>query len=143
MNLSPEIENSSSERSFAATDRPPATAADTCAAQRVATWSWVVATIAVACLGGGVPTAHAQPPLRSWLAAGDSYSSGEGLPHAEGPCARAVRGSGSLTWADVARDRIALALPALGSPRLVACTGARSGDFFSSNQWTPGIASIS
>ena len=38
----------------------------------------VVAVRSALCASAG-----AQPPLRSWLAAGDSYSSGEGLPHAD------------------------------------------------------------
>lgn len=88
-------------------------------------------------LSVGVAGAGAQPPLRSWLAAGDSYSSGEGLPHATGRCARALPGSGSLTWADVSRDRIGGAMPALDRPQLVACKGALSRDFFSSDQWVP------
>ena len=84
-------------------------------------------------LGAGVGTARSP---QTWLAAGDSYSSGEGLPHATGSCAQARPGSGAEDWADVARDRIGTALPALGRPRLVACSGARSSDFLSS-QWTP------
>jgi hypothetical protein len=84
-------------------------------------------------------SAGAQPPLRSWLAAGDSYSSGEGLPHATGNCARAQRGSGSLSWADVARDRIGGLLPELRQPRLVACKGATTSGFFSSDQWVPAM----
>jgi lysophospholipase L1-like esterase len=87
----------------------------------------------------GAATANAEPPLRSWLAAGDSYTSGEGLPHATGRCARAVPGSGSENWADVARDKIAGTLPALARPSFVACKGALSSDFFSSDQWTPSL----
>lgn len=91
--------------------------------------------------GTALATAYVPPataaPLRTWLAAGDSYSSGVGLPHATGRCARALPGSRSLNWADVARDRIGAALPALGRPRVVACAGARSVDFFSGDQWTP------
>jgi hypothetical protein len=97
--------------------------------------AWASAA-SVAVVTGAVGGARAQAPLRSWLAAGDSYSSGEGLPHATGPCARALPGSGSEDWADVARDHIAGALPALGRPRLVACTGAVSGAFFSDEEWT-------
>jgi DNA-binding CsgD family transcriptional regulator len=93
------------------------------------------AVAAVVGLSVGASVGTARSP-RSWLAAGDSYSSGEGLPHATGSCARALPGSGSEDWADVARDRLATALPRLARPRLVACTGARSTDFFSS-QWTP------
>ena len=97
---------------------------------------------AAAAIGGAwlAAAAPATTPAatRSWLAAGDSYSSGEGLPHATGPCAQALPGSGSEDWADVARDRLANALPGLARPRLVACTGASSSSFFTS-QWTPAL----
>ena len=97
------------------------------------------ATIGAAWMAAGAIAATAQGPPQSWLAAGDSYSSGEGLPHATGPCARALPGSGSEDWADIARDRIAGVLPALTRPRLVACKGAISSDFFSTGQWTPAL----
>ena len=90
-------------------------------------------------LGASASPASAATPLRSWLAAGDSFSSGVGLPHASGDCGRAQPGSGSVNWADVARDRIGATLPALGRPSLVACKGARTADFFSSRQWTPAL----
>ena len=87
----------------------------------------------------GSSTANAQTPLRTWLAAGDSFSSGEGLPHSAGRCARALPGSGSAAWSDVARDRIGSALPSLARPRLVACKGATTSGFFSSDQWQPSL----
>jgi lysophospholipase L1-like esterase len=87
----------------------------------------------------GWMTASAEGSMRSWLAAGDSYTSGEGLPHATGRCARALPGSGSENWADVARDKIAGSLPDLARPLFVACKGALSSDFFSADQWTPGL----
>lgn len=103
-------------------------------------WHLVVATAAAVLLVAlGPITADARQPLRSWLAAGDSYSSGLGLPHATGDCARALPGSGSVNWADVARNRIGDGLPALERPRLVACAGALSADFFSSDQWVPSM----
>jgi lysophospholipase L1-like esterase len=98
----------------------------------------VAALLGVACLAAGAITASGAVAPRSWLAAGDSYSSGEGLPHATGSCAQALPGSGSEDWADVARDRLANTIPALARPRLVACSGASSSDFFTS-QWTPGL----
>jgi lysophospholipase L1-like esterase len=94
------------------------------------------AVLGVVCLAAGAITASGAAPSRSWLAAGDSYSSGEGLPHATGPCAQALPGSGSEDWADVARDKLANTIPGLARPRLVACSGASSSDFFTS-QWTP------
>lgn len=96
-------------------------------------------TVVVACLAAGGIAAPAQAAIRTWLAAGDSYTSGEGLPHATGRCARALPGSGSENWADVARDRIGGTLPALARPLFVACKGALSTDFFSSDQWTPSL----
>lgn len=101
--------------------------------------AWAMAATVAVMLTTAVGGARAQAPLHSWLAAGDSYSSGEGLPHATGACARALPGSGSEDWADAARDRIAGTLPALARPRLVACTGAVSGAFFSGEQWTPSL----
>lgn len=98
-----------------------------------------MATISATCMAFNSNAAHAAQPLRTWLAAGDSYSSGEGLPHATGRCARALPGSGSENWADVARDKIATTLPALGRPLMVACKGVLSNDFFSTDQWTPAL----
>lgn len=70
----------------------------------------------------------------SWLAAGDSYSSGEGLPHATGPCVQARPGSGSEAWAFVARSDLGNSVPAVASPTLTACTGATTSRFFSSEK---------
>jgi lysophospholipase L1-like esterase len=95
----------------------------------------VIASVGLA----GSSAANAQTPLRTWLAAGDSFSSGEGLPHSAGRCARALPGSGSAAWSDVARDRIGSALPLLAHPRLVACKGATTSGFFSSDQWQPSL----
>jgi len=65
----------------------------------------------------------------SWLAAGDSYSSGEGLPHYAGPCVQALKGTGSEVWADNAYDDLAGSMPGLEAPVLVACTGAKIDQF--------------
>jgi hypothetical protein len=77
-----------------------------------------------------VPQAHALTPALSWLAAGDSYSSGEGLPHATGPCAQATPTSGSQAWAFSAYDILSKAGSPLAEPTLVACTGAKTSQFF-------------
>ena len=71
-------------------------------------------------------TSRAARPV-TWLAAGDSYSPGEGLPHATGSCARPAPGSGSETWAQVAYDRLHGAVAGLAAPTLVACSGATTG----------------
>lgn len=96
---------------------------------RVACVLLVLATV-VALLfdaSGRAATASATTPL-TWLAAGDSYSSGQGLPHATGPCARAVPDSGSNTWADVAYELLQSQGADFSPPDLVACTGATSDD---------------
>lgn len=95
---------------------------------------------AVAASGPGRPI--------TWIAAGDSFSSGEGLPQSLGPCAQASGGD-SAAYAQVADNlvrhggQIQLAAP-LG---FVACTGARTGEFFApqdSNpaEWTGGRADL-
>ena len=81
----------------------------------------------------------------SWLAAGDSYSSGEGLPHSTGHCARAQYGSGSATWAAEAYHDLHSQKPRLQRPDLVACTGAvttdliRGKDALGSSEWRPSM----
>jgi hypothetical protein len=91
------------------------------------------------------PVATAAPssvPLR-WLAAGDSYSSGEGLPHSSGECARAALSSGSSTWAERAYNDIHAGQPNLATPRIVACTGATTNELIDGNdaaggpEWSP------
>ena len=85
----------------------------------------------------------------TWLAAGDSYASGQGLPHPAGPCAQGTgkNGSGSA-WAISAAyllksEGITIAG---GGPTLVACTGAISDQFFHTDgakqgapQWKPAM----
>lgn len=89
-------------------------------------------------------TSRAARPV-TWLAAGDSYSSGEGLPHATGSCARPAPGSGSETWAQVAYDRLHGAVAGLTAPNLVACTGATTGqmlgapDALGTPEWRPAM----
>jgi hypothetical protein len=73
------------------------------------------------------PTAVGSPRLR-WLAAGDSYSPGEGSSHAAGPCAQAR--SASHVWAQVAYKDLGPYAHKFAPPQLVACTGAPSWQFF-------------
>jgi hypothetical protein len=100
------------------------------AAVVIATAAIVLVLLAFAPASAGAKTAL------SWLAAGDSYSSGEGLPHATGHCAQARPGSGSLAWADLAHDDLAGHKPTLQVPLLTACTGAVTSRFFDSQRIT-------
>ena len=84
----------------------------------------------------------------TWLAAGDSYASGQGLTRTTEPCADGTGAKGlGITWAIVASRVPSVAkIPlASGSPDLVACTGAVSDDFFNAQaknkpaQWTKGM----
>ena len=81
------------------------------------------------------PSAALPPPIRaiSWLAAGDLYSSGQGLVYELGPCAQAQASQGEPgAWGiEAAHDlsgagKISLAR---GSPDLVACTAATTANF--------------
>jgi len=78
----------------------------------------------------GAPKANALSPALSWLAAGHSYSSGEGLPHATGICAQATPPSSSQAWAFSAYDILHAEGSPVASPTLVACTGAKTSQFF-------------
>ncbi len=78
------------------------------------------------------PAASAKSTTLSWLAAGDSYSAGEGLPHATGHCAQATPGSGSEAWPFVAHEDLGNSVPTLASPTFTACTGATTNQFFHS-----------
>jgi hypothetical protein len=72
----------------------------------------------------------------TWLAAGDSYASGQGLPVSTAPCAQGTGQNGSgATWAVSAAGILKTAgvTIAHGSPDLVACTGAISDEFFHSH----------
>jgi hypothetical protein len=72
----------------------------------------------------------------TWLAAGDSFASGQGLTHTTEPCADGTGQKGlSTTWA-IAAARVLQSQGqsiAHGSPDLVACTGAISDEFFHSH----------
>ncbi len=97
----------------------------------------------------GAPAAQAAPAAApapiSWLAAGDSYSSGEGLPHSKGKCAQAEPGSGSTTWAYQAYLDLHATHPNVTAPTLVACTGAVTSDLINANdgeghpEWSPSM----
>lgn len=80
----------------------------------------------------------ANSPTRpiTWYAAGDSYSSGQGLPYRAGSCARAYNqgvpgelGAWGLQAADVLQSQGAVTL-APGSPHLIACTGATTAEMY-------------
>ena len=81
----------------------------------------------------------------TWLAAGDSYASGAGLPRTTG-CGQGTGRNGlSSTWSVVAAAQLKTEGYSFagGSPVLVACTGAISDQFFNtdgqptSRQWSP------
>ncbi len=78
----------------------------------------------------------------SWLAAGDSYSSGQGLSTTSGACARGVS-SGSLAYPLQAYDDLRKAMPELEAPDFTACSGAVTANFFDSGdaehepEWRP------
>ena len=89
------------------------------------------------------PGPHAALPGRpiSWLAAGDSYSSGQGLTYAAPPCARGAAGHGhSGAWpVEAAAGLVAHSGLRLlgGSPKFVACSGYTTQQFFNSDQSHP------
>jgi hypothetical protein len=113
---------------------------------------WTTAVMAlgagVVVLGAAGPSAASSAPSGplaiTWLAAGDSFASGQGLTRTTEPCADGT-GTGGLgtTWAIAAAEDLegkgAAPKPltpmkmAKGSPDLVACTGAISADFFHDN----------
>lgn len=76
--------------------------------------------LALAPANGEVP-----PKEITWLAAGDSFSSGHGTPGEQGTCRQ-----NSKAWPQVARERADLAL-AQGGYRFAACSGNVMSDLFS------------
>lgn len=62
----------------------------------------------------------------SWLAAGDSFSSGEGIPRAMGDCQQSEQAFGPRAARLLETERGATVTPVL----VTACTGAVSQDFF-------------
>jgi hypothetical protein len=76
----------------------------------------------------------------TWLAAGDSYASGAGLTHTTKGCARAT--DPSQAWAQVAQQVLSKEGFSFGTPDFVACTEAKTGEFFAPQgknpaEWTP------
>ncbi len=81
---------------------------------------------------------NTSPPHRlSWLAAGDSYASGQGLPYASGPCTRApyVNSKERGTWAANANHHLGPSV--IGIFTLAACTGAKTSEFFNPQNGHP------
>ena len=120
--------------------------------------SWVraVALVAVgaAVLFAAAPTVpvagepSSVPPRQiRWLAAGDSYSSGEGLNDTFEPTCQRATGEnpgGEKAWAVLTRDQLGAQLPLGGRDKpfdFVACTGAKSSDLFAATngkkEWDP------
>jgi hypothetical protein len=92
--------------------------------------------VAVVSLDGGHSRAGGVPNPITWLAAGDSYSSGNGLSHTAGPCLQATPPA-SKSWPEAA---------ATSNERLdvVACSGAATSGFLTGGggqfpQWTPAL----
>lgn len=88
------------------------------------------------------PAPVAVTPI-TWLAAGDSYSSGQGLTKTTGPCARGESTTTSLAYPVQAYDDLRLAMPELKAPNFTACSGAVTANFFSAGdaehlpEWRP------
>jgi virginiamycin B lyase len=90
------------------------------------------------------PPANGQtpPPIR-WLAAGDSYASGQGLLHLASTCGRAV--APSRAWATVSYDKLHQMGVPVAEPKLVACSGAKTNEFFTQQgvgnpaEWNPSM----
>ena len=95
----------------------------------------IVGSILAAIAPLAAATANPSHPI-TWLAAGDSYASGQGLVDPSGPCARGTGKDGSgFTWAlsgasTLKENGISVAS---GSPDLVACTGAISDQLFNAD----------
>jgi len=93
----------------------------------------------------GAATSNRSRPSRpiSWLVAGDSYSSGQGLPYESGTCAQAddLGAAEPGAWGVEAADTLSgkggpmSLLP--GSPAMVACTGAPTAEFFNATSGQP------
>ena len=108
----------------------------------------ILAISMLTCTGPRVQAGASSTAGPSWLAAGDSYASGQGLPNPVGKCARGTgsKGSGS-TWAIVAAKVLRSSGANIGSvaPSLVACTGAISDQLFHADgsktgaEWTPSM----
>ncbi len=84
----------------------------------------------------------------SWLAAGDSYSSGQGLTYRTGKCAQGLATNGNLgAWPmEAANNLMSDGLKLVNKkPKFVACTGATTDEFFTKNdnagypEWNPSM----
>lgn len=98
-----------------------------------------VVTVGLWGAGGPQPAGASGTPKLRWLAAGDSYASGQGLPNLETKCARAK--APNQNWAEVAAGLLARAGYDFATPRMTACTGATTRQFFHPKgklppQWT-------
>jgi hypothetical protein len=95
---------------------------------------FLIATTCVV-VGALVPSVYALAPAApatskiTWLAAGDSYSSGAGLPVTTGLCNRADSSAHPEAYAPDAYVDLRTSLPTLNRPTFVACSGATSADF--------------
>lgn len=108
---------------------------------------WVAAlvlTSAVSLPGADASPSESVPPDRPvrWLAAGDSYSAGEGLPivdDGEEQCQRAQNGVAGTAkaWAPTALDFLGDDGLEVAEFRFTACTGATTSDFFSGADGRP------
>ena len=89
--------------------------------------------------------ATATVPAITWLAAGDSYSSGQGLNDTTEPCARGDFKQGSFAYPIVAYDDLHVSFPEFKYPSFVACTGATTPDLIADDdaagqpEWVPSM----
>lgn len=93
----------------------------------IAATSVAVVTFAP-CVYALAPAASSTPNI-TWLAAGDSYSSGAGLPVTTGLCDQADSSRDPEAYAPDAFADLRTSFPSLGPPVFVACSGATSADF--------------
>ena len=105
-------------------------------ARRSARWAvrvLVAATLTTA-LAGGVSASQTAPPRIWWLAAGDSYSSGQGVAPSHADCGRAPLNA----WAPLAKSALlkdkVLEVPDT-SFWFVACSAATAGGAADGNTW--------
>lgn len=94
-----------------------------------------------------ISTPFPKSPI-SWLAAGDSYSSGQGLTYRTGKCAQGLATNGNLgAWPmEAANNLMSYGLKLVNKkPKFVACTGAATDQFFTKNdnagypEWNPSM----
>jgi hypothetical protein len=88
----------------------------------------VLVAILAPCIYALAPAAPSTPKI-TWLSAGDSYSSGAGLPVTTGLCNRADSSANPEAYAPDAYVDLKASMPNLNRPTFVACSGATSADF--------------